>query len=44
MKSIRLLLFAALLASLGLLPVIAGPRHADAPSVQPPAPPVPPAP
>ena len=39
MKSIRLLLFFALLASLGLLPVVAGPRHDDAaPSVQPPAP------
>src|SRR5436305_5192581 len=37
MKSIRLLLFFALLASLGLMPVVAGPRHADTLSVQPPA-------
>src|SRR3954451_23576547 len=44
MKSIRPLLFAALLASLGLMPVVAGPRLAEAPSVQPPAPPAPPAP
>ena len=38
MKSIRLLLFLTLLACLGLMPVAAGPRHADTPSVQPPAP------
>src|SRR5436305_14642379 len=48
MRSIRLLLFFALLAALGLMPVVAGPRYlprADALSVQPPVPtPAPPAP
>jgi imidazolonepropionase-like amidohydrolase/Tol biopolymer transport system component len=44
MKSIRFLLLFALVASLGLMPVIAGPRPAVTSTVQAPAPPAPPAP